>query len=102
MDSCPQVPPPPLSSISAQMFPVFLLFSRSVVSDSLQPLFAAGQASLPFSVSQSLLKVMFMVRVSVSPQILTTMSSVTIQPDFFSLMLNTYLWEMLILKDDAF
>ena len=44
---------------------------------------------------------MFMVRVSVSPHILTTMSF-TIQPDFFSLMLNTYLWEMLILKDDAF
>lgn len=29
------------------------------------------------------------------------MSSVTIQPGFFSLMLNTYLWEMLILNDDA-
>ena len=51
MDSCPQVPPPPLSSISAQLFPGFL-FIRSVVSNSLQPLFAACQASLPFSISQ--------------------------------------------------
>ena len=40
------------------IYGLFLLFSHSVVSNSLQPWTAANQASLSFTVSQSLLKLL--------------------------------------------
>ena len=44
--------------VGAAATPILLLVSRSVVSDSATPWTAAHQASLPFTISQSLLKLM--------------------------------------------